>query len=195
MKLLNIYGTTIDLEQIEIAHFIPGRIRFRTSQLKYNPGMASSIQKSVAQIHFIQNCKINQKTGSLLITYDHLKTHELGEWVDQIKTSGILPDGLKLEDLYEMIAKRSNNQSRSISEEIRSIFQGFNKQFKKTTGGVMGLNDAFPLLLFSLGIKRMVTGRNLTFPDWYTYMWFAFTAFFILNPKDANIRKNVVDES
>ncbi|HKJ33449.1 MAG TPA: hypothetical protein VKA34_16555 [Balneolales bacterium] len=184
MKLLNIYGTTIDLEQIEIAHLIPGRIRLRTRQLKHNPEMADSIQKSVSDISFIQKCEINRKTGSILLIYDQSKMHELKEWAQQISSSGILPEGWGLDDLYEMAINHSNHHTKSISGEIRTAFRGFNNQLKKTSGGVMGLNDAFPILLFSLGMKRLITAERLTFPEWYTYLWFAFTSYFILNPNE-----------
>jgi len=191
MKLLNINGTSIDLEQIQIAHFIPGRIRLRTPQLKNNPAMAKSIQKSITEIPFLLNTEFNLKTGGILVTYDQSRYQELLDWIQNLASSGILPEDLTLDDIYKMASNHSNNSIPSMSDEISTFFRGLNNRFKKSTGGFLGINDAFPLMLFSLGLKRLLASERLAFPDWYTYMWFAFTSYFILNPRKPDSDKNV----
>lgn len=181
MKLLHLNGTTIDLEQMEVVHYTTGRIRLRSGQLKQNDQMAKSVLKSVSGFDFIKGCKVNTTTGSILLIFEPPDEKQIQDWVAQISSSGLLPDGMKPEDVF-MYLSHSNNESKSLSDEIRAYFGGLNSHLKKSTGGVLGLNEAFPLFLFFLGFRRLLTTDRLAFPEWYTYLWFAFTAYFVLNP-------------
>lgn len=78
----------LNRHSIEIAHYIPGRIRLRSTLWKHNPntvGQLISHFKGESRIHSIQ---YTPETGSLLISYDSSpvdNVKELEQWVEQIE--------------------------------------------------------------------------------------------------------------
>jgi hypothetical protein len=63
------------LEEAEIAHHIPGRIRLRFNQsilgkLPKLNGIEKEIQKIVNQIEAIKNIRLNLFAGSVVVQYD-----------------------------------------------------------------------------------------------------------------------------
>lgn len=58
------------LQNVEIVHFIPGRVRLRATELRGQDAFAERIQARLAQVPGISRVDINTLTGSVLITYD-----------------------------------------------------------------------------------------------------------------------------
>jgi len=63
-------GEAMHLENVDIVHFIPGRVRLRASELRGQQGLAGEIQAKLRQIPGITTVEINILTGSVLIGYE-----------------------------------------------------------------------------------------------------------------------------
>lgn len=62
------------LENVEIVHFIPGRVRLRSSELRGRPELAEHLRHRLSQVFGITAVEISEVTGSVLILYqaEHL---------------------------------------------------------------------------------------------------------------------------
>ena len=58
------------MSDVQIVHAIPGRIRFRISQVKENPDFAHQLEQTLARMQMVQWSQVNPRTGSVLIGYD-----------------------------------------------------------------------------------------------------------------------------
>jgi hypothetical protein len=57
------------LSQVQVAHYIAGRIRLYCPRLVNNPALAEEIKASLAQIAELRSYKLNIYTGSILLEY------------------------------------------------------------------------------------------------------------------------------
>src|ERR671931_603513 len=58
------------LEDVQLLHFIPGRVRFRIAGLKGDWGQAETIQKGLEAVPDIDSVEVNVTTGSVVARYD-----------------------------------------------------------------------------------------------------------------------------
>lgn len=67
-------------------HHIAGRVRFKFPQLKNQPDLAVSVEKSLRRLDGVKLVQINPVTGSLLIHYDahDARQKELLDVVEQV---------------------------------------------------------------------------------------------------------------
>jgi hypothetical protein len=85
------------MPDVQILHAIPGRIRFRMSQVKGNPTFAKALEQTLARMQMIKWSKINARTGSVLIGYDEELMFALSEL-----QAGKLPEGEGAEELLSL---------------------------------------------------------------------------------------------
>jgi len=57
-------------DDVEIVHFIPGRVRMKVKALKTSPQLAERIQKAFGAVPAVREIQISSLTGSVLLTYD-----------------------------------------------------------------------------------------------------------------------------
>ncbi|AEB08098.1 HMA2 domain-containing protein [Desulfobacca acetoxidans] len=75
----------MDLNGIQISHFIPGRVRLKSLLIKGNLSLAQKIMELFSAIPGIREVEANHLTGSLLVVYDAKQlrtpdsTHQLEE--------------------------------------------------------------------------------------------------------------------
>ncbi len=55
---------------IQVAHFIPGRVRLKALALKGNPSLAQELTRLLGVIKGVNAVEANPLTGSLVIAYD-----------------------------------------------------------------------------------------------------------------------------
>ena len=110
------------MSDVQILHAIPGRIRFKISQVKENPAFAKQLEQTLACMQMVQWSKINARTGSVLIGYDsellpalrELQAGEIptGEGAEELltlaKVLGLIPEEGDLASLADWIQRQTN---------------------------------------------------------------------------------------
>jgi len=56
--------------QVDLAHHLPGRLRFRSADLKGNARASEEARRGLAQIAGVTSVTVNPSTGSILLEYD-----------------------------------------------------------------------------------------------------------------------------
>ncbi|HKJ33446.1 MAG TPA: hypothetical protein VKA34_16540 [Balneolales bacterium] len=79
------------ITDLELVHFIPGRIRLKDPSFKKNDEIRDKVESYRKYIPVIQTVTINTLTGSLLITYDHTKRKEITSLLQKARFFGYLP--------------------------------------------------------------------------------------------------------
>lgn len=57
------------LSQVQVAHYIPGRIRLTSRKLVQNQALAQKIEAALREIRELKSYKLNLITGSILLEY------------------------------------------------------------------------------------------------------------------------------
>ena len=114
------------MADVQILHAIPGRIRFRMSQVKENAAFAKQLEQSLARMQMVKWSKINPQTGSVLIGYDsellpalsELQAGEIpqpGEGAAELltlaKVLGLIPEEEDLASLADWIQRQTNGSA------------------------------------------------------------------------------------
>lgn len=108
------------MSDVQIVHAIPGRIRFRMSQVKENPAFAKQLEQTLARMPMVQWSQINPRTGSVLIGYDsellsafsELQAGNIptGEGADELltlaKVLGLIPEEGDLASLADWLQRQ-----------------------------------------------------------------------------------------
>lgn len=110
------------MSDVQIVHAIPGRIRFRISQVKEDPAFANQLEQTLARMQMVKWSQVNSRTGSVLIGYDsellsalselqagHIPT---GEGADELltlaKVLGVISEEGDLASLADWIQRQTN---------------------------------------------------------------------------------------
>ena len=110
------------MPDVQILHAIPGRIRFRISQVKENAAFANQLEQTLARMQMVKWSQINSRTGSVLIGYDlellpalsELQAGEIpkGEGADELltlaKVLGLIPEEEDLASLADWIQRQTH---------------------------------------------------------------------------------------
>jgi len=113
------------MADVQILHAIPGRIRFRMSQVKENAAFAKQLEQSLACMQMVKWSKINPQTGSVLIGYDsellpalsELQAGKIpqGEGAAELltlaKVLGLIPEEEDLASLADWIQRQTNGSA------------------------------------------------------------------------------------
>ena len=173
-----------DMERggIRVVHAIPGRVRVKMARLKENPALVREVQERLSAVQGIQRVEANPITGSVLILYDPAAFESLPSLLSLAAClSPLFPDldFSKLEDWF--VSENGDGNATALAERLAALFGGLNAKVSETTGGV-DLKFLLPLSLFLLGVRGILVAGEGVFPTWYDLLWFAFGAFFMLNP-------------
>jgi hypothetical protein len=60
----------MQIQDVEVLHFIPGRVRLRVSRLKQEGEIAQQVHNAFSRVPGITGVDINPVTGSVLLHYD-----------------------------------------------------------------------------------------------------------------------------
>ena len=86
-KQLKKYERTLNTNQIEIAHFIPGRIRLKSERWKQNERFLKEVKTVMEKEPFVHRTNFEVVTGSLLIEFQFKEMPAIEKvhlWVEQI---------------------------------------------------------------------------------------------------------------
>lgn len=60
----------MDIDNVRVTHFMPGRVRIRMEDIKGNPETAEWVRSTLGEIHGVRATNVSIVTGSILLTYD-----------------------------------------------------------------------------------------------------------------------------
>jgi hypothetical protein len=75
--------------EIDVAHYLPGRLRLRSARLKGNARAGEEARFHLAQLAGVTSTKANASTGSLLVEYDRAVTSP-GKVIDVLEKHGYI---------------------------------------------------------------------------------------------------------
>lgn len=167
---------------VRLAHASPGRIRLKVDNVKGDPQKARDVEGKLRTVTGIRSADANPLTGSLLLTYDDppSESMELPFAVAQIL--GISLNDLDPADLRLLMSHQGNGNrsiAPSVAETLDSAFRDMNAAMRRTTGADFGV--LFPMALTALGVRSLLSSEKTAVPAWHDYLWFAFSAYFMLN--------------
>ena len=87
LKQLKKYERKLNRNQIEIAHFIPGRIRLKSEIWKHNEHILQELQTVIEKEPYVNRINFEVVTGSLLIEFQFKEMPTIENvhlWVEQI---------------------------------------------------------------------------------------------------------------
>ena len=159
--------------EIQIIHFIPGRLRFKLRHLKNDAGMAGMVRQVLSNIPGIRSVEINPITSSVLIHYDP----EVFQWDNPAVRAiapGLFPDDLSPEMYEDWLRMHTNGDGQpDLKQQIESAAASMNRRVHEATRGSADLTTVIPLALVAMGIGTVVVSRRLPMPKWYDFFWFA----------------------
>lgn len=160
------------MEFLEIAHAIPGRVRFQCKYAnKSNEGSFPNLDNFL-KIPGVEEVVFNKITKTILVMYDQNKLNlsnlitEIQKKIPHIKISPIDPsknrtsfdDDTSIESLFSNI--------------IYKLGADLNKSVYSKTGGRTDLVSTTAVGLALVGLIEMI--RRPVAPRWYDFMWYAY---------------------
>ncbi len=146
---------------IELAHFLPGRVRFRIPRLVESQKAPAFLKRKLAGIDGVESCEVNAMSGSVLIRYDQ----------DQIDADILC---LAAARLLGMDNELERPPKAIVGKEIINAGEAANRAVYKSSGGIIDLWTAIPLVLLGFGIRKLLAGNSAG----YTLLWWAYMSFF-----------------
>ena len=166
-------AASLAASEIQITHFIPGRVRFKLRQLKNDAGMAGMVRQVLSKIPGVCSVEINPITSSVLIHYDP----EVFQWDNPAVRAiapGLFPDDLSPEMYEDWLRMHTNGDGQpDLKQQIESAAVSLNRRVHEATRGSADLTTVIPLALVAMGIGTVVVSRRLPMPKWYDFFWFA----------------------
>lgn len=166
------------IHDAQVVHFLPGRIRLKSVQMKGNTALAQEVRQTLMTLPGVLCVEAQPTTGSVLILYDpanHIPLPMLAE------AFGWPAAGTTKEHLEDWLRTSVNTASPELATDLRTMFGGANAGAAYVTGGWGDLRTLAPLALILLGIRSLLVTRPLPIPQWYDFFWFAFGIFMALN--------------
>jgi len=175
---------------IQIAHFLPGRVRVKLPRLKGNASLAGEIERTLTALQGIRHVETSTTTGSVLVLYEphllaSLDLEAVGALMELTHTLGLSFEDVDMDALqhwfYTVAHGTRAETPTALGGNITAFFDNLNAGVTQITGGLGELRTLVPLTLAFLGLRSLLLTENLPFPTWYDYLWFAFSTFVILH--------------
>ena len=172
----------MDVEDIKVAHVIPGRIRLKVAKVKENPLFAEEICRRLSAVQGILQVEANPVTGSVLVLYDVGALASLDSLRALSEPLTYFFPEFDVRELQPWLTSSSNGSSAapSLAGNISAFLGTLNAGVGKVTGGV-DLQLLLPLTLFFFGLRGLLVAEKVYVPAWYDFLWFSFGTFVMLN--------------
>ena len=150
---------------IETKHLLPGRVRFSIPLLVGNDDSVERIEQQLQRVDGIDSVSANKISGSVIIRYQPQKIAPELLFAALIRVLGLEKE---LERTPQPV----------IAKGVQHVGNALNHAVYSSTHGILDLWTALPLVLLTLGVRKMVTERTLSFPTGFTLLWWAYNAMF-----------------
>jgi hypothetical protein len=158
---------------IQIAHYLPGRVRLRLPRLKENASLAGDVERTLAALEGVSHVETSTTTGSVLVLYEprllaSLDLEAVGALMELAHTLGLSCEDGDMDLLQHWAHAAANGLGAETSAEVGSsitdFFHNVNAGVTRITGGWGALQTLVPLTLAFLGVRSLLVTENLPFP-------------------------------
>ena len=170
---------------LELAHFIPGRIRVRSPQVKGNPLFAEEARQKLLTIEGMQDVTCSVRTGSVILRYDPQVLQPI-HLLQAALMLGPLPDNFDFSQLAELFSATSaSDVSRKLAGgdlagQMAAGWNAVDRQVRKFTDNGADLRILVPISFVALGTQSLLRAKQVVFPSWYEYFWYGVSLFGLL---------------
>jgi hypothetical protein len=154
------------LEEVRVAHVLPGRVRFKVDALRVDPEQAREVETRLSMIRGMLEVKINPLTGSVLMCFDPALFESLEFHLAVAGALGIAPSDLDPACLARWATGTTNGATFAEAPPF----------------GPEVWRALIPLTFLALGLRSLLVSDKLLLPNWYEYLWYGFASRSILNP-------------
>jgi hypothetical protein len=157
----------MSIEHIRLVHAIPGRVRFKITDLKGDHDRAEQLQQRLSTIPGIEEAHVNPQTGSVIAFFDPAALESVEFQLSVASALGISLADVG-SDLLAAWTAQYRNGSTDHADQLPLL-------------GADSLRSLVPLVLVLLGVRSLLVADKLLVPSWYDYFWFAFGSYSILS--------------
>lgn len=148
--------------KLEVAHAIPGRIRYNAPLLEdSSDSLRNRIETELTKIEGIDSAQVNPVSGSLILTYDDAQVKDFVAHGIALKLLGLEEE---LEHTPESVLLR----------ELKFIGRAVDHQIYQSSAGLLDLRTALTMALASIALYRIVVLRDRTLPGGVNLLWWAY---------------------
>jgi hypothetical protein len=148
--------------KFEVAHVIPGRIRYRAPFLENSDAtLLNRIDKTLTQVDGIRAVQGNPVSGSLVVSYDDTE-------ITDVVVHGVALKVLGLEKEME------HTPQSTLLKELNLLGRALDQQIYQSSSGLLDLKSSFIMTLLSIAVYRIVFLRQRTLPSGFNLLWWAY---------------------
>lgn len=145
---------------LQTLHLLPGRVRLLAPALVGDAETAARLHRTLAELDGIDNCRIDVRTGSILIRHDSEKVSAETLFGATARLIGVEDD---LDEVPEPVVVR----------ELRELGGSLNRVVHEKSGGMVDMWSGLMILLALLGIRKLLVEGRLSLPTGFTLLWWA----------------------
>lgn len=151
--------------KFEVAHRLPGRIRFRVPLLEsQSTEVVDTLRKELLKLPEIESVEINTYTAGLTVEFDESA-------IDADIVCGVLLKLLGYEDLAEQLPESIAHR------EIKAAGSALNQQVYNATAGVLDLPSGVAVAVFLIGLYMIIARGDRRLPGGFSLLWWAYVIF------------------
>jgi copper chaperone CopZ len=148
--------------KFEVAHAIPGRIRYSAPLLVNSDTLLlNRIDKELTKVDGIKSVQSNPISGSLIVIYDEAQIEDYVVHGIALKVLGLEKE---LEHTPESILLR----------ELKLLGRALNQQIYQSSAGLLDLNSSLMITLVTIALYRIVFMQERTLPSGLNLLWWAY---------------------
>mgnify|MGYP006279304543 FL=1 len=145
---------------VQVAHFLPGRVRFRVPSLKGDRASARMLEARLAAVTGVREAAASVATGSVLI---HYSTPE----VEPVQLLAAVVRLLGLEEAMQTVPEGV------LARELGAVRDSLNEAVYQYSSGLVDLPTVAGLALLAVGVQKLVAARGASLPTGFTLVWWA----------------------
>lgn len=149
----------------EVAHSLPGRIRFRIPMLAgAGDKIIAALNQELLRIPEIDSVQTDPFSAGLLVKFDH----------EKIQASIICGILLKLLDLEEAFSQAPNSMA---ARELMDLGKALDLKVYNSTAGILDLPSSLSIAIFGLGLYMLLIKRDRSLPSGISLLWWSYVIF------------------
>lgn len=148
--------------KIEVAHAIPGRIRYSAPLIENSDrSVQLQIEKKLKNIDGIESVQVNPISGSMILTYD----------------SALIKDYVAHSIVLKLLGleKELDHSPQSILlKELKLLGHGLDHQIYQSSAGLLDLKTSLMMALISIALYRIIILQERSLPSGLNLLWWSY---------------------
>ena len=148
--------------KIEIAHAIPGRIRYSAPIIENSDrSVQLQIENKLKDIDGIDSVRVNPVSGSMILTYDNAIIK------DYVAHSIVLK-------LLGLEKELDHPPQSTLLRELKLFSRGLDYQIHKSSAGLLDLKTSLTMALVSIALYRIIILQDRSIPSGINLLWWSY---------------------